>query len=453
MKIICGTDFSSESAEVATIAAHIANSGNVPGSVSLLHAFQSKSGKAAATKAEEARHARAEKQLAAGAKRLRKLGAETSAHLIPGVPDEVILGMQAEQEFELALLAAFSGPEPGESTMGRTSLSMLEHSAVPMLFVRRPRPLQDWLAGKRPLRILCAFDFTVSARRALAWVPRLAKRQPCEIIVVHVADIAAHADDFGLQQHDHNNPDATTPAALLEAEVARRVDPVFGGLEYRILISDHLGSPATRLLHLGDREEADLIIVGSHQLTRGERALSGSMSLELTKEASQSVLVVPLSAPAPEEHLAPIERVLIATDLSAQCNSAARRALAMVPVGAEVSLITVLHPRQLPNREFVRHVADPRFMAEHADWIERSRQALSALVPGGAEESRVRVEVVEDEDVAEGIRRAANRIDASLVCLGTVGRTGLTAFVLGSVAQDVLKITKRPIMLIPPEEP
>jgi nucleotide-binding universal stress UspA family protein len=92
-------------------------------------------------------------------------------------------------------------------------------------------------------------------------------------------------------------------------------------------------------------------------------------------------------------------------------------------------------------------------MAEHADWIERSRQALSALVPGGVEESRVRVEVVEDEDVAEGIRRAANRIDASLVCLGTVGRTGLTAFVLGSVAQDVLKITKRPIMLIPPEEP
>ncbi len=453
MKIICGTDFSSESAEVATIAAQIANSGNIPGAVSLLHAFAAKSGKAAASKAEEARRARAEKQLATEAKRLRKLGAETSAHLVPGLADDAILGIQAEQEFELAVLAAFSGREPGESTMGRTCVSMLEHSAVPMLFVRRPHPLQDWLEGKRPLRILCAFDFTVSARRALAWVPRLAKRQACEIIIAHVTDIAAHADDLGLQQHDHSTGGATTPVALLEAEVARRVDPVFGGLEYRIIVSDHLGSPATRLLHLADREEADLIIVGSHQLTRGERALSGSISLDLTKEAPQSVLVVPLSAPAPEEHMAPIERVLIATDLSAQCNSAARRAIAMTPPGAEIVLVTVLHPRQLPNRAFVRHVSDPRFMAEHADWIERSRQALDALVPAGVEEPRVRVEVVEDEDVAEGIRRAANRIDASLVCLGTVGRTGLSAFVLGSIAQDVIKTSKRPIMLIPPEAP
>ncbi len=453
MKIICATDFSSESVEVATIAAHIANSGNIPGSVALLHAFEKKSGKAANVKAEELRRARAEKQLAAEAKRLGKFGAETSAHLIPGPADAAILGLQSEQEFDLALLAAFSGPAPGQSTMGRTALSLLEQSLVPMLFVRRPHPLQDWLLGKRPLRVLCAFDFTVSARRALAWVPRLAKRQACEIFVAHVADIAGHAEDVGLQPQGHLGHEARNPAELLEEEVARRVDPVFGGLSYRILISDHLGSPATRLLHLADREEADLIIVGSHQLTRGERALSGSMSLELTKEASQSVLVVPLRAAAPEEHLAPIERVLIATDLSAECNSAARRAIAMTPPGAEIVLITVVHPRQLPNRAFVRHVADPRFMAEHADWIERSREALSTVLPAGADEPRVRVEVVEDEDVAEGIRRAANRIDASLVCIGTVGRTGLTAFVLGSIAQDVIKILKRPIMLIPPEEP
>ena len=453
MKIICGTDFSSESAEVAAIAAHLANSGNIPGSVALLHAFRQKSGKVAATKAEEARHARAEKQLAAEVKRLRKLGAETSAHLVPGSADEAILATHEDEKFDLAVLAAFSGPQPGESTMGQTSLSMLERSPVPMLFVRRPHPLQEWLEGKRPLRILCAFDFTVSARRALAWVPRLAKRQPCDIIVAHVADLAAHAADVGLPSDEHAAGDGQSAAGLLQAEVARRVDPVFGGIDYRILISDHLGSPATRLLHLAEREQADLIIIGAHQLMRGERVLSGSISLEVAREAPESVLVVPLSAPEPDEHLAPIERVLIATDLSAECNSAARRAIAMAPPGAEIVLITVLHPRQLPNRAFVRHVSDPRFVAEHADWIERSRQALSALLPARAEEPRVRVEVVEDEDIAEGIRRAANRIDASMVCLGTAGRTGLTAFVLGSIAQDVIKISRRPILLIPPEEP
>ena len=452
MKIICGTDFSREAAEVASLAARVADTGNVHGTVELAHVLEKKSALRRVAKP-DAQAASAEKRLAAEAQRLRRNGTVVTTRLLDGNTDQTLLDADTGEAADLVMLSSLSGGAPGRFPLGRTCELMLERSPVPVLIVRNVPPLLEWLEGTRPLRVFCAFDFTRSARRALAWVPRLAKRQPCEIIVAHVTDTAAHADDVGLTTHGHGEEPDPSADELLHAEISRRVDRVLGGLDYRILISDHLGAPAKRLLHLADREGADLIIVGSHQRSRGEMVLTGSMSQDMAREGSQNLLVVPLRAPGPVEFYPPIERMLIATDLSPECNLAARRAVAMAPVGAEIVLATVLHPRELPNREFVRNVTDPRFIAGHADWIQRSFDALSELIPDGADEARMHVEVVEDEDVAEGIRRAANRFDVSVVCLATEGRTGLRALLLGSTAQDVIAILKRPILLIPPEEP
>ena len=452
MKIICGTDFSPEAREVATISARIASTGNIAGSVSLTHVAERKKASRRAPKSGEP-HASAAKQIAGEAKRLRTLNPVVSTQLLDANEEQTLLDADPDGQADIVVLPALSGGASERFPLGQNCELLLESSPLPLLIVRSTQPMQDWLQGARPLRIMCAFDFTTSARRALAWVPRLAKRHPCEIIVAHVTDTAAHAADVGLEPHGGPRGLEPTPEELLEAEIVRRVDRVFGGLAYRVLVSDHLGDPGARLRHLADREGADLIIIGSHQRTRGEQVLSASLSLEIARNCSQSVLVVPLSARVLVEHFPPIERMLIATDLSPGCNAAARRAIAMAPPNAEIVLVTVLHPRELPNREFVRDTSDPRFVAGHADWMERSHQALSQLLPADADESLVRAEVVEDEEIAEGIRRAANRLDASVVCLGTMGRTGLRALVLGSIAQDVLSIIKRPILLIPPEAP
>jgi nucleotide-binding universal stress UspA family protein len=37
--------------------------------------------------------------------------------------------------------------------------------------------------------------------------------------------------------------------------------------------------------------------------------------------------------------------------------------------------------------------------------------------------------------------------------MGTAGRTGLAAALLGSVAQDVLRHSRRPVLLVPPGQP
>src|SRR5690606_41268587 len=52
-------------------------------------------------------------------------------------------------------------------------------------------------------------------------------------------------------------------------------------------------------------------------------------------------------------------------------------------------------------------------------------------------------EVVEHDLPARAIAEQAEHYDADLVCVGTLGRSGLSAALLGSTAQDVLKQLRR----------
>jgi nucleotide-binding universal stress UspA family protein len=54
----------------------------------------------------------------------------------------------------------------------------------------------------------------------------------------------------------------------------------------------YVGDPATRILELADKQNADLIVAGARGCSRLERLLMGSVADRLLKEASCSVLIV-----------------------------------------------------------------------------------------------------------------------------------------------------------------
>jgi nucleotide-binding universal stress UspA family protein len=53
------------------------------------------------------------------------------------------------------------------------------------------------------------------------------------------------------------------------------------------------------------------------------------------------------------------------------------------------------------------------------------------------------------DDIAQRITRAAKEFDADLVVMGTHGRRGWRRLVLGSVAERFLRISTRPVLLVP----
>jgi nucleotide-binding universal stress UspA family protein len=61
----------------------------------------------------------------------------------------------------------------------------------------------------------------------------------------------------------------------------------------------------------------------------------------------------------------------------------------------------------------------------------------------------VRIEILEGHRPAEVIATAAEREDADLVCIASRGRSRLPRLLLGSVSQEMLLRSKRPVLVIP----
>lgn len=114
-------------------------------------------------------------------------------------------------------------------------------------------------------------------------------------------------------------------------------------------------------------------------------------------------------------------------------------------VGAKVTLLHVSQiltgpmqrgPKPLPPSE-----SGERTTAE---------QALAEVAKGFPEGVRVDCRVVAATDVADGIVAEAAELRASLIALSTHGRTGLRRVVLGSVAENVLRHARAPVLCFPP---
>jgi nucleotide-binding universal stress UspA family protein len=147
-----------------------------------------------------------------------------------------------------------------------------------------------------------------------------------------------------------------------------------------------------------------------------------------------------------------IKRILVGTDFSAESEVALEHAIRIAGhLGAELLLAhagtvidtadAALAPESAALLEY------ERIVAEHA---AENREHLAQLV------SRVRARGVNaSEQIVEGfpdtgISEAADELDVDLVVIGTHGRTGLKRLLLGSVAERVVRLCRRHVMVARP---
>ena len=81
--------------------------------------------------------------------------------------------------------------------------------------------------------------------------------------------------------------------------------------------------------------------------------------------------------------------------------------------------------------------------------------SLLALVPAGVNPhtTRTRVFVAEGRSPAEAIVQAVNRVGPDIVVMSSHGRTGLSRAVRGSVAEQVLRTSPTPVLIVPRAAP
>ncbi|MBJ6762525.1 universal stress protein [Myxococcaceae bacterium JPH2] len=444
MSIVFGTDFSSQAMEAAETATALAH--RMGESLHLVHVTEYGSGgrsKASDEALQQGARARLEEQ----AEALRARGVAVEAHLLEGVPDEVLVDLATSQHAALIVLSRHGQRAP-RWRMGSVAERVVESAHCPVLVLQNARSMEAWASGVGSLRVLLGLSFSPPSDAAVAWVKRMRSLGPCEVIAAHhYWGVDAHAR-YGLPL----TPGAeATPEAeqALRRDLLARLGDMPGSGAVWVQLQSGLGRPSEALVSLAGRESVDLIVVGTHQRTGARRWWYGSVSQHVLQNSSTNVLCVPVSALQPLP-LPSVRRVLVPTDLSDWGSAAARYAYALVPEGGAVCLLHVAEPgsgETYDPRRFVEPMT-PEARAQR----ERVEVALRALIPEEAAARRVttEVEIVASRRVAEAVGQAAERLDCDFICMASHGRTGLSRALAGSVAQEVIMHGVRPVFVVRP---
>jgi nucleotide-binding universal stress UspA family protein len=270
------------------------------------------------------------------------------------------------------------------------------------------------------MRVLLGADGSPDAVRAAEWLAHFPLPAGSQILIVsvvpHLGPRAA--------QHEH----AISAQAQQVLEDARRALAP-GAVDMRLME----GGVSERLLQAADDWSADLVVLGARGLGRVERALLGSVSLSVARQARCAVMVVKGAGKA-------LQRVVVGLDGSEHSRHALSF-LASLPLAAETELLLVgvaekTHlPRSAPGL-----VADQlRALVAEIDEEEQARkqqllaEAAKTIDRPGRVQLRSAVGNPPDEIVA-----AANTAGAQLIVLGSRGIGQLQRLVLGSVSESVL---------------
>jgi nucleotide-binding universal stress UspA family protein len=140
-------------------------------------------------------------------------------------------------------------------------------------------------------------------------------------------------------------------------------------------------------------------------------------------------------------------RILHPTDFSRASGAAFAKGLALAKENrAELLLVHVLMP---PTPFIVDGYVSPRTYQELEAAARQGVRRGLARLSAKAKKAGARVKAVVVEGVPyDQIARVARRKRADLIVMGTHGRTGLSRFFLGSVAERVIPLAPCPVMTV-----
>jgi nucleotide-binding universal stress UspA family protein len=234
--------------------------------------------------------------------------------------------------------------------------------------------------------------------------------------------------------------------ALLDHEMNLAADRAFEATAARVRgegiaveVVTRYGETVPALAEHVRHVRAALVVMTTHGRTGWRRAVLGSVADGLVRSVDAPVHVVP----APDGVPAPVPAApvpwLVALEGSERDDTALALAdLARRAFDARLRLVHVIEPHERRSSHTTRD--DPH--TEARDYLDR----VAALL--GTAESPVATEVVTDEHAATGIRRVADERGLRHVALVTRGARGVEAWLLGSVADRLLRDGRLSLLLV-----
>ena len=279
--------------------------------------------------------------------------------------------------------------------------------------------------------MLLATDFSARADRALRRATLLAKQHDARIVLLHVID--------GDQPKQMVEAEWTVAGQIL-AELKETIQTVDGvACDARLAT----GTPYEAIVAAADKADADLTVMGAHRRHALKDMFVGTTAERAIRTGHRPVLIA--SALPKSRYTC----VLIATDMShaSACSIEAARERGLFD-GARVG---VVHGFDAPAQSLM--LSSSTTSANLNAYIAAERAAAEKELKGFLDRLRLQpdftlVELPETSK-AELIDDCVRRHQSDLIIIGTQGRSAVGRFLLGSVAEEVLRGSSVDVLVVP----
>ena len=296
-------------------------------------------------------------------------------------------------------------------------------------------------------RILVPLDGSPLAETALAPATTLAQRFSAEMLLVRT--ILVHTFPGA-------DPGPAQLTALREAEayleqVSRRVKATGVAVETALPYD----TPATGITDQAEFRHVDLIVMSTHGRKWVDALLHPSVTMQVLERTSAPILAWKHAETADENEDIPelpyfmidaTAPIVVPLDGSLLSESALSMAEGLSQrFGNPILLVSVAEPPRIPIGPYdypaMMASVDEATIAETRAYLKRKRQEIAGRGLRVETESAIGSPAASIEDCIQ-------KNNAGLVVIASHGRGGLGRWLLGSVAQQVLRDTETPVLLV-----
>ncbi len=292
-------------------------------------------------------------------------------------------------------------------------------------------------------KILVPLDGSELAQIALPYADKLARVLGSQITLIYVSESADdryhHMHQFYLQQMVEN--------------VKQNSERHFDNQERKTIKIDSVilaGDPAEEIVKYAGQEDIGLIVMSTHGRSGIRRWAMGSVADKVMRATKQPLAIVRAKGARPDMlgERSILSKILVTLDGSKEGEAVIPHVEELASkLQAEVILLQVIAPDY-----HIYASGGP----EYGVYAEQQMESMKKFVRDYLDEIIARLEqreVIAKAEIilgtaAETIINFADQINASLVAMTTHGRSGVSRWAIGSVAERVLRAGNTPLLLV-----
>jgi nucleotide-binding universal stress UspA family protein len=190
-----------------------------------------------------------------------------------------------------------------------------------------------------------------------------------------------------------------------------------------------VGNPHEEIVGQADLLDANLIMIGSGEKNKGDRFPLGVTAENIIRSSSRPVWVVKRAASAD------IKKILSPVDFSAHSRRALINAVSLSGMfGAELQVLTVAEKMLSVYRGMAMHSANIQ-----ADWERHVQKELDDFLGDLNIGEIAWKKIFRSGKPHEEVLKAVAETGTDLLVMGSLGRTGLSRILMGSVAEKIAR--------------